>query len=251
MTAHEWDGSTYDRISAPLERNGLAVLDRLTLNGDETVLDAGCGSGRVTQTLIERLPRGHVIGVDGAAGMIDAARERLGEKAELIISDLADLDLGDRRVDAVFSNAVFHWLDDHDRLFTRLRGVLSPGGLLVAQCGGAGNTAELLNASLAVAENEPFASYLAGWSPWNFAGPEETAERLRRAGFTDVRTWLVPRPVPYEDDVRTWLKVNALSAHLLRLPEDLRERYVDEVNAVLGPDPEISYIRLEIHAVAV
>lgn len=250
MSPHEWDGMTYDRISAPLERNGLAVLDRLSLNGAETVLDAGCGSGRVTQALAQRLPRGHVIGVDGSAGMIAAARQRLGASVELIVCDLTELDLGERRVDAVFSNAVFHWIADHDLLFARLRGVLAPGGRLVAQCGGQGNTPELLDATLRVGAAEPYASYLRGWSPWNYAGTEETARRLHAAGFTDVRTDLVPRPVPYEDDVRTWLKVNALSAHLPRLPQDLRERYIDEVHAALGPQPEIAYIRLEIDATA-
>lgn len=250
MGAHDWDGATYDRISAPLERNGLVVLDRLSLRGDETVLDAGCGSGRVTQALIERLPRGHVIAVDGSVGMIEAARRRLGESAELILSDLAELDLGERKVDAVFSNAVFHWLADHELLFARLRGVLRPGGRLVAQCGGEGNTAELLAATLEVGAREPFAAYLDGFSPWNYAGPELTARRLRAAGFTDVHTSLVPRPVPYEDDVREWLRVNALSAHQPRLPQELRGRYVDEVHAVLGPAPQICYIRLEIDATA-
>lgn len=250
MAAHDWDGSTYDRISAPLERNGLAVLDRLPLSGSETVLDAGCGSGRVTETLVQRLPDGHVIGVDGSQGMIEAARARLGQSAELIVADLADLDLGGRTVDAVFSNAVFHWLKDHETLFARLRAVLRPGGRLVAQCGGEGNTAELVEATLEVGSREPFGAYLSGWSPWHFAGPQETAQRLRAAGFTDVETSLVPRPVPYEDDVREWLKVNALSAHLPRLPEQLRERYVDEVHAVLGAKPQISYIRLEIDATA-
>ena len=250
MGAHDWDGATYDRISAPLERNGLAVLERLPLEGHETVLDAGCGSGRVTEKLAGRLPRGRVIGVDGSAGMIEAARRRLGENVELILCDLTELDLGGRRVDAVFSNAVFHWISDHDLLFARLRGVLRDGGRLVAQCGGEGNTAELLGATLKVGGEEPFAPYLSGFSPWYYAGPDETAARLRAAGFTEIETGLVPRPVPYEDDVREWLRVNALSAHQLRLPEDLRHRYVDAVHAELGPDPQISYIRLEIDAIA-
>lgn len=247
MAAHEWDGATYDRISAPLERNGLTVLDRLVLRGDETVLDAGCGSGRVTQSLVERLPRGHVIAVDGSAGMISAASRRLGDSAELILSDLSTLDLGGRRVDAVFSTAVFHWLADHSALFARLHDILYPGGRLVVQCGGAGNTPELLAATLAAATQEPFAAYLNGWSPWNFAGPVETADRLRAAGFTHVRTELVQRPAPYEE-LREWLQTNALSAHLLRLPKDLRERYVDQVDAKLGPNSTVTYIRLNIDA---
>jgi trans-aconitate 2-methyltransferase len=249
MATRDWDGATYDRISAPIERNGLSVLDRLALRGNERVLDAGCGSGRVTQTLVQRVPHGHVIGVDASAGMIAAATERLGDSAELIVGDLAELDLGGRQVDAVFSSAVFHWLADHEALFARLHAVLRPAGRLVAQCGGEGNTPELLTATFAVGAREPFASYLDGWSPWNFAGPGVTADRLRAAGFTDVRTGLVQRPAPYED-LREWLKVNALGAHLVRLPEDLRERYVDEVHAALGPNPTVTYIRLNLDATA-
>jgi trans-aconitate 2-methyltransferase len=242
------DGATYDRISAPLERIGREVLDRLTLAGDETVLDAGCGSGRVTQALAERLPRGHAIGVDGSPEMIEAARRRLGDGVELLVQDLEALDLGARRVDAILSTATFHWLPDHARLFARLHRVLRPGGRLVAQCGGAGNVAELIAAAAAAGRREPFAAHLGGWSgPWTFATPEETAERLGAAGFTDVRTWLVTRPAPY-DDLRAWLSANALSAHLARLPEDLREAYLDAVAAALGPDPEIAYVRLNLDA---
>lgn len=249
MTPHDWDGATYDRISRPLERNGLTVLERLELKGGETVLDAGCGSGRVTQALLERLPDGHVIGVDGSPGMIRAARRRLGPEVELLVCDLLDLDVGGRQVDAVFSTAVFHWIPDHERLFGRLRSVLRPGGQLVAQCGGEGNTPELLDATFAVGARPPYAPYLEGWSPWNYQGAEATARRLRRLGFSQVRTELVQRPVPYED-LGEWLRTNALGAHQLRLPEELREQYVRDVHEAFGPDPGLTYIRLDIDATA-
>jgi trans-aconitate 2-methyltransferase len=246
------DGATYDRISAPLERIGREVLERLQLRGDETVLDAGCGSGRVTQALAERLPRGYVIGVDGSPEMIAAARRRLGDSAELIVADLERLDLGGRRVDAILSTAAFHWIADHVRLFARLRAAMLPGARLVAQCGGRGNTPELERAARAAGAREPFAAHLGDWrGPWNFAGPEETAEHLRAAGFADVRTWLVQRPAPYEaPQLREWLRTNALTAHLARLPSPLRERYVDAVAEELGTSPSITYIRLNIDAAA-
>jgi trans-aconitate 2-methyltransferase len=246
---HDWDGTSYDRISAPLERNGIEVLERLKLRGEETVLDAGCGSGRVTRALLERLPDGQVIGVDGSPGMIEAASRRLGDRAELILCDLLELDLGERRVDAVFSSAVFHWLADHELLFARLHAVLRPGGRLVAQCGGEGNTPELLAALEVVGEREPFHRYVGGWSPWYYAGPQETEARLRACGFADVDARLVQRPAPYED-LRDWLRVNALSAHQLRLPAELRAPYVEEVATALGPNATITYIRLDIDATA-
>jgi trans-aconitate 2-methyltransferase len=250
MPSSYTDGETYDRISAPLERLGREVLERLRLNGDETVLDAGCGSGRVTQALLERLPKGHVIGVDGSPEMIAAARRRLGDDVELLIQDLEQLDLGGRHVDAVFSTATFHWIGDHAALFARLRTALRHGGQLVAQCGGAGNTAELVAATRSAGERAPFSEHLGGWAgPWTYATPEETAERLAAAGFTDIHTWLVRRPAPY-DELRSWLQTNALTAHLARLPEELHEPYIDAVVDALGPDPEITYIRLNIDAVA-
>lgn len=249
MAEQNWNGAEYDRISGPLERNGLTVLDRLELGGEETVIDAGCGSGRVTQTLVRRLPRGRVVGVDRSPGMLDAARSRLGGRAELILSDLTELDIAPRRVDAVFSTAVFHWIADHDRLFARLRRALRPGGRLVAQCGGEGNTPELLDATLAVAERAPYDAYLAGWSPWNYQAPRATARRLRAARFTEVRTRLVESPPPYED-LRAWLLTNALNAHLVRLPADLRDPYVEAVHEQMGAGASVTYVRLDIDAVA-
>lgn len=241
---------TYDRISAPLERIGREVLERLTLSGDETVLDAGCGSGRVTQALAERLPRGQVIGVDGSPEMIDAARARLAPGTELLVQDLTELDLGGRSVDAILSTATLHWIPDHRQLFARLRSVLSPGGRLIAQCGGRGNTRELLEAIAAAAARDPFARHLGDWpGPWNFPGPDETAQLLRQAGFTDVHTWLITRPAPYEE-LREWLRANALTAHTERLPADLREPFIDSVTDELGPEPHITYVRLNMDATA-
>jgi trans-aconitate 2-methyltransferase len=169
MSPRDWNATSYERMSAPLEAMGRDVLDRLDLRGDERVLDAGCGTGRVTAALLERLPRGEVVAVDGSSAMVEAARRRLGDAVELRVADLLELEL-DRPVDAILSTATFHWIADHDRLFARLHAVLKPGGRLVAQCGGAGNIAELKAAAERVGEREPFAPALAGWpGPWNFA----------------------------------------------------------------------------------
>jgi len=248
--ARSWSGADYDRLSTPMEAMGREVLERLPLAGDETVIDAGCGSGRVTEALLARLPDGRVIGVDQSASMIDAARERLGDRAELHVADLSTFDLG-LQADAILSTATFHWIADHDALCARLRAHLRPGGLLVAQCGGQGNIARAHAAAREVMAIEPYAPSFEGWrGPWNFAAPAETEERLRAAGFQQARAWLQERPVT-PDDPHAYLTEINLGAHLERLPEDLRPRFVDEVVERLGGPPvTIDYVRLNIDAVA-
>lgn len=257
--ARDWNGADYDRLSAPMEAMGLEVLARLELQGDETVLDAGCGSGRVTQALLARLPRGRVIGVDGSPSMIDAARARLRDdpRLALVCADLSELDpdrqLGGVRADAILSTATFHWIADHARLFRRLRAALGDGGRLVAQCGGAGNIASIHAAARAAGEQEPFAAHLSGWAgPWRFAEPAETEELLLAAGFGHVRAWLEPRPVA-PPDPRSYLREINLGAHLAQLPDELREQFLDAVLERLvrsGGSVQIDYVRLNIDATA-
>ena len=242
----DWDAATYDRVSAPQVEWAERVLERLPLRGDETVLDAGCGSGRVTRMLLERLPRGHVVAVDAAESMVTHARAALDPgQATVFRADLTELRVDDP-VDAVFSNAVFHWIADHDALFARLHEALRPEGRLVAQCGGKGNVQRIHEAARAVAAKEPYAEHLAGWrGPWNFADAEETAERLRRAGFAEIETWLEQYPVTPPDPTG-FLRTVCLGPHLEQLPESLRPGYVDAVRERCGS--ELDYVRLNIDA---
>ena len=242
----DWDAATYHRVSGPQVEFARALLDRLDLRGDETVLDAGCGSGRVTAMLLERLPNGHVVAVDQAGSMVEHACEALPrDRATVIQAELTELAL-DEPVDAVFSNAVFHWIADHDRLFERLHAALRAGGRLVAQCGGEGNVARFHAAAREAAAEEPYASHFEGWEgPWKFAGADETARRLERAGFGHVETWLEPHPV-VPDDPGDYLRTVCLGYHLERLPEELREGYVQAV--LERRDPVLDYVRLNITA---
>src|SRR4051812_705989 len=165
--AREWDAEVYDRVSDPQFEWSQEVIERLAAQPDETILDAGCGSGRVTEELVKR--SGRVIAVDASEGMIEKARERLGPDADIRVVDLAELDLGEQ-VDAIFSNAVFHWIPDHDRLFARLHAALEPGGRLVAQCGGKGNVASLVRVIVEVAADERFEPHFRDFGGgWNFA----------------------------------------------------------------------------------
>jgi trans-aconitate 2-methyltransferase len=243
-----WDGQSYDRISGPMEALGLEVLGRLQLRGDETVLDAGCGSGRITQALIERLPDGHVIAADASQSMVDAARERL-PGADVRQLDLLELEL-DTPLDAILSTATFHWIADHARLFERLHAALRPGGRLVAQCGGEGNIDVLRGHAKEVCAQEPYAAHFESFSPpWNYAGPEETRRRLLAAGFTAAECWLQPAP-KQPDQPREFLSTIVLGPHVQQLPEELREPFMDDVLARVGEPVVVDYVRLNIDATA-
>lgn len=247
--SRDWDAATYDRVSDPQVAWARDLLGRLDLRGDETVLDAGCGSGRVTRMLLELVPRGRVVAVDAAPSMVEQARAALPpDRVEVLpATDLTELELGEP-VDAVFSNAVFHWIEDHDALFRRLHAALRPGGGLVAQCGGAGNVEAFLRAATEAGSRAPFGEYLRGWTgPWRFEAPGPTEDRLRRAGFDEARCWLSPAPVvppePFE-----YLRTVCLGCHLQALPEELRDDFVTAVAECYGHPLELDYVRLNIEA---
>jgi trans-aconitate 2-methyltransferase len=247
MTPRDWDAATYERLAAPLTAMGTDVLDRLVLRGDETVLDAGCGTGNVTRVLLERLPRGRVIAVDAAPSMVWQARELLPAEVEVCQADLLELRL-DEPVDAVLSTATFHWIEDHEQLFANLHALLKPGGRLVAQCGGHGNVAEVKQAGFDAAAEPRFAAHFDGWgSDWQFATPQDTERRLRAAGFTDVWCWLTRVDVD-PGDPAAYLGSICLGSFLARLPDELHEPFVAAALERLPEPLEIHYVRLNILA---
>jgi trans-aconitate 2-methyltransferase len=243
----DWDAATYDRISGPQQAWAAEQLDRLALAGDEVVLDAGCGSGRITAELVRRLPRGTVYAVDAAPSMVRHTRETLGDRVVALCQDLVELALPEP-VDVAFSNATFHWIRDHDALFGALQRNLKPGGRLLAQCGGRGNIDAFRRLAEQVAAEEPFAPHFAGWvKPWNYATAEETAHRLKRAGFTEISCWMEDRPTePAEPE--SFVRTVCLVRHLDPLPESLRDLFVDRVLERAGQPLVLEYVRLNMSA---
>ena len=245
----EWRAHEYDHQSAPHDEWSEQILARFELKGDETVLDAGCGTGRLTKKLVERVPNGHVIGVDASASMIEKAREHLGADADLRQQDLRPLDIPEK-VDAVYSSAVFHWIQEHEMLFRSLHGVMKPGAVLEAQCGGMGNIAEVERALDALSGDERFAPYLRGDTRgMNFASVEDTRMRLEAAGFSDLRVWTHPHPVTPKDP-RGYLSTVILPWHLHRLPPELHDAFERAVIETAPRPLVVNYIRLNISATA-
>ena len=222
-TPRDWDAATYDRVADPQTRWGGAVLDRLELAGDETVLDAGCGSGRVTESLVERLPRGRVVALDASPSMVEAARARLarfGDRVDYVVADLGrPFDVPGGPVDAILSTATFHWVPTT----TRCSGTWPPSsGRAAGSCaqfGGAGNIASVKAVLATVGD---------GWlGEAHYETPEATTARLiAAAGFVDIRTWLQPEPTRFEpgEPFETFLRTVILGEHVDRLPPERARR---------------------------
>jgi trans-aconitate 2-methyltransferase len=247
-TPRDWDADAYVRVAGGVRAMGEALLDRLELRGDERVLDAGCGDGKVTAQLLARVPRGSVVGVDGSPAMIEKARAALPSAVDLHVCDLLELEL-DQPVDFVFSSATFHWIADHDLLYRRLFAALRPGGRLLTQCGGFGNIAEIAAALSTVSDEEPYSQWLGGWpGPWNFRAPDEEHATLEAAGFEDITAGLHQVDVDMGDDA-DYLRTVIAGSHLDRLPDEHHQPFLEAVLARLpGPPYTAHYIRLTVSA---
>jgi trans-aconitate 2-methyltransferase len=255
----EWDAAEYEALSAPQTGWGANLLElfleRQTLRGNEVAIDAGCGTGRVTELLLRHIPAGAVLAVDGSKAMVEAATRRFAGDPRVRVerSNLLRLEV-ERPVDLIFSTATFHWIKDHERLFDRLAQALKPGGRLVAQCGGVGNISRATSATEELMGEERFQERFEGWEDTKeYADAETTRVRLENAGFEDVETWLHEEPTRFDsvDKLTRFLKTVVLGQHLQRLPEEDREPFAaavaTKISAVEDP-PVLDYIRLNILA---
>lgn len=257
-SSHEWNSPVYHRLSQPQVSWGKKVLARLRLRGDEIVLDAGCGTGRLTAELLEALPRGRVIGLDLSQNMLTSAREHLLAQSEnrvgLVAADLLHLPFANT-FDGIVSTAAFHWVLDHDALFASLRCALHPRGWLEAQCGGGPNLAALRKRADALAATPKYAPFFSGFhEPWLFENAEEAAGTLRRAGFVNVRTSVESAPTLLDDAAhyKEFVRNIILRRHLEQLPEEsLRVQFMGNLaEQAANDDPPflLDYWRLNLSA---
>jgi trans-aconitate methyltransferase len=254
----EWNAESYHKVSAPQTSWGQKVLNRLTVYGDERAIDAGCGSGRLTGELMERLPKGRLIAIDRSWNMLMTARANLrpvlGRRVSFVQVSLPDLPFAGW-ADLVFSTATFHWIKDHPALFAGIFRTLRSGGRLHAQCGGGPNLARARELARQVMSDEPFQSYFVDWpGPWEYAYADVTADRLKNAGFTDVETNLeeAPTTLATEADYREFVTTVIYHPHLDRLPDAaMKQAFIDRVTELAAKEPipfTLDYWRLNMQA---
>ena len=254
--AREWDAESYHRVSGPQAAWGRRVLSRLTVRGDEHVIDAGCGTGRLTGELMRMIPQGRLVAIDRSWNMLLTARANLrpafGARISFARVELPMMPF-QASADLVFSTATFHWVRDHATLFGQILQSLRPGGRLFAQCGGGPNLAGAHRLAEAVMRREPFAEHFRTWAGiWEFSTAELAAERLRAAGFVDVATSIEPAPTTLVDEAsyREFVKTVIYNPHLERLPDAaMRARFIGEItNLARAVDPPftLDYWRLNL-----
>jgi trans-aconitate methyltransferase len=256
----EWNARAYNRLNNPMQTWGEAIVGRLDLRGDETALDLGCGSGRLTEFLLDKLPRGRVIAIDRSANMLESAREflepRYSGRVDYVQASLDEIQFSDV-AELAFSNAAFHWVKDHPRLLAATFRALKPGGWVVAQCGAERNIARVRQRVAEITADDQYQPYFAGWDgPWEFASPELMAGRLREAGFEDIFTDMFEAPVQLGSagETRDYFENVILGTHLARIPEShasLRAELLDRMTAAsTADDPPFrqDYWRLNLRA---
>ena len=254
----EWNAAAYHKVSGPQTSWGHKVLARLEVSGDERAIDAGCGSGKLTAALMERLPRGSMMAIDRSWNMLLTARANLrpafGSRVKFVQVSLPDLPFS-QYADLVFSTATFHWVKDHAALFGGIFLALRSGGRLHAQCGGGPNLKRAHQLAERVMHAPPFAPFFTAWpGPWEFADAATTATRLRAAGFVDVETSLeeAPTTLATEEDYREFVTTVIYHPHLERLPSaELKQGFIDrvtELSAIDDPPFTLDYWRLNMSA---
>jgi trans-aconitate 2-methyltransferase len=229
---HRWDPADYQKSSSAQYNWAMALIAGLKLDGDERILDIGCGDGRITAHLAGLVPNGSVLGIDLSPEMIRFAAGKYADNPNLFfqVSDASDLHFPEE-FDLIVSFACLHWIKDHLPVLKAVQQSLVPGGRFLMQCGGRGNAARILDLTGDLAASPPWMVYFSGFSfPYHFYGPEEYRIWLAEAGLCSSRAELVSKDMVHQGQAglegivrNTWLPYTE------RLPAHLRDEFVNEI----------------------
>jgi len=256
-----WDAAEYARSSAAQQGWARELIGKLGLTGSETVLDIGCGDGKVTAEIARLLPKGQVVGVDSSSDMVRMARDVFPPSAvpnlSFQIADARALTF-EGEFDVAFSNAVLHWVKDHSPVLAGVARALRDGGRILFQMGGRGNGADIFAVADDMTTGAAWAGFFTGFDfPWGFYGPEEYARWCADAGLHARRIELLPRPMKQKgiEGLAGWIRTTWMP-YTARLPEDRREEFIREAAGrfvarhALDADGNatVGMVRLEIEA---
>jgi len=261
-TGFRWDAAEYARNSAAQQGWALELIEKLGLSGEESVLDLGCGDGKISAEIARRVPAGRVLGVDSSEDMIGLSRRSFPASGYPNLrfqrGDARALEF-DARFDVVFSNATLHWVRDHGPVLKGAARSLRPGGRILFQMGGRGNGAEIFEVARQMVASGEWGRFFVGFEfPWGFYGPDDYLPWCAAAGLRLRRVELLPRTMLQKgvEGLSGWIRTTWMP-YTERVPEDRREAFIQEASArymeLHPPDAEgnvgVGMIRLEVDAV--
>lgn len=223
----DFDAGAYARFATNQFARGKAMLEGLEIQGTEAVLDLGCGPGMLTALLASRVPEGRVVGIDASASMIALAKARQIPNASFFVMDATKIPFEDA-FDLVFSNSVFHWIEDHEALLRAILRALRQGGLLRAQFMGRSGTT-LREVARSLCQEAPYRAHFKDfrWPRVSFKREEYLEILSKVGGFKDISVWEEESQNVFEDaeHLKGWLSSMHRTIYTEPLPEDLREPF--------------------------
>jgi trans-aconitate methyltransferase len=260
----QWNAADYAANSVVQQYWARELIAKLDLRGDEHVLDVGCGDGKVTAEIARALPRGSVTGADASPQMIEFAKKTFPAETfrnlRFRVIDARKIKFG-RQFDFIFSNAVLHWVDDHQAILRGAAAVLKSGGRLVVSCGGKGNAQDVFVALRPEMRLKRWREYFRKMpTPYFFYAPDDYKKWLPKFGFKVEKLKLAPKDATYQgaEGLATWLRTTWIP-YVQRVPEIVREEFIAAVTQRYivkhPPDPDgkvhVKMVRLEIDATKV
>jgi trans-aconitate methyltransferase len=226
-----WDAENYHKVSSIQETWAIELLAKRKWKGNEVLIDAGCGSGRVTRIIANILKKGKIYAIDLDQNMIEKAKINLKDQENVVFvnADLSTVEIPEP-VDVIFSNAVIHWIKDHYKLFSNFWQLLKQPGEILIQWGGKGNLGTVTPMLDLTRKSSKFKGYYHDWEdPLNFASAEETFSIMERVGFKQIETGLTKKIAKFSsfDEYRLFMKTVVMKPYLSYLPSDYDNQIVN------------------------
>lgn len=237
---YKWDAEDYHKSSAEQQKWAKELLSKLSLKGDESILDIGCGDGKITAEIANLLPHGLVVGIDNSEEMINFAKEKFPKEKypnlTFILLDARNLINNEfnllNKLDVVFSNAALHWVVDHLPVLEGIKKCLKPSGKILLQMGGKGNASEILEVIDSIKSNEEkWNKYFENFSfPYGFYDAEEYSRLLESVGLSVKKIELIPKDMVQigKEGLAAWIRTTWLP-YIQRVPENLRDEFINEI----------------------
>lgn len=258
---YSWDAIDYAKNSSNQFEWAKELVPKLELQGNECLLDIGCGDGKVTALISTYLPQGRVVGVDSSQEMILLARRSY---PQIRYPNLSFLKMDARELpfkgefDVAFSNATLHWIIEHKLVLDGVYNSLDKNGRLLFQMAGKGCAQEVIAVIQEMISEDCCKSYFKNFTfPYGFYGPEEYTQWLKEAGFKPERVELIPKDMKFKgkDGLAGWIRTTWLP-FTERVPDSLRDSFINDIaERYIAAYPldkkglaHVKVIRLEVQA---